>query len=369
MTPLPPLTLLEGKMSVPPVRAEPLHAQLRRTLRSVIDEHFSDGQRFWPESMLIEQLGVSQITIRRALLDLAQEGVLERRPPKGSFVRKAPEVNTLEIGCLVPQYDSEFWNEMIENLTVVCREHGYQFRLHHTHRGENLSDIRRHLDNTPRNERFVLLGAIPQDVNQMWDALDDKGYHSICIDTPTENRPSNFVGADSAKGIQIGLEHLRELGHERILFLGNEPNQHPTVIAQERAFLESKALLGLEKATLISCDTQSWENSYEAAWRVMPQVWENRPTAIMTSSDYGAFAALGWLQEQGIRVPAEVSVLGFGNVRQCQFCYPQLTSIAQPIASIAKWAIELLTTKPDQPQKLLLEPKLVVRRSTGPSVG
>lgn len=350
-------------------RSEPLHAQLRRVLRGAINEHFADGQQFWSENVLIEQLGVSQITVRRALLDLAQEGILERRPAKGSFVRKASGVGIFEVGCLVPRYDSEFINELLEHLAAVCRERKHPFRVHHTSRGENLQDIRRYLDAGPRHERFLVLGALPDAALQLWDALDDRGYRSVCIDTPALGRPAHFVGVDNATGVRLALEHLRELGHRRLVFLNNEPHIQPNIRAREAAFSQITTQWGWDEAKIVGCDTQPWENSYQAAWRTMAAVWEGRPTAIMTASDNGAWAVLGWLAERGIGVPGEVSVIGFDNAPHSEITYPPLTSVAHPKAAIARWAVELLATSPAGPQQLRLEPELIQRRSTGPVAG
>lgn len=363
---MPPSTVLPRLTNATPSRSEPLHAQLRRVLRSAIDEHFADGEQFWSENVLIEQLGVSQITVRRALLDLAQEGVLERRPAKGSFVRKVSEAGTFEIGCLVPQYDSEFINELLEHLAAVCRERKTPFRIHHTCRGENLNDIRRYLDAGPRQERFIVLGALPDAALQLWDALDDRGYRCVCIDTPALGRPAHFVGVDNATGIRLALEHLRELGHRRIVFLDNEPDIQPNIVAREQAFSQITAAWGWDEARIVSCGTQPWENSYQTAWRTMPSAWEGRPTAIMTASDNGAWAVLGWLAENGISVPREVSVIGFDNAPHSQITYPPLTSVAHPKAAMARWAVELLANSPAGPQELRLEPELIQRRSTGP---
>jgi DNA-binding LacI/PurR family transcriptional regulator len=364
---LPP-TLLPRLSDVAQGRNQPLHAQLRRALRVAIDEHFEDGQQFWSENVLIEHFGVSQITVRRALLDLTQEGALERRRAKGSYVRKTSEGGTLQIGCFVPRYDSEFINELLEHLSSVCRERKLPFRIHHTHRGENLNDIRRYLDAGTSQERFIILGTLPDAAQQLWDALDDSGYRCVCIDTPAIGRPAHFVGIDNETGIRLALEHLRELGHRRVIFLGNEPDVQPNIVAREQAFLELTADWGWSKSRIISAVTQPWENSYEAALRMMPQVWESRPTAIMTASDRGAWAVLGWLAENGIRVPQEVSVVGFDNAPHSEITYPSLTTIAHPKAAMVRWAVEILTTSVTKPQEIRLEPELIQRRSTGPAV-
>ena len=66
----------------------PLHTQVRQSLRRLINQEFQDGQKFFTEPALIKHLGLSQSTIRRALTDLTQEGLLIRYVAKGSFVNK-----------------------------------------------------------------------------------------------------------------------------------------------------------------------------------------------------------------------------------------------------------------------------------------
>lgn len=345
---------------------EPLHAQLRRALRETIDEHFSDGQRFWPESVLIQQLGISQITVRRALQGLTQEGVLERCPPKGSFVRKAPETKTCSIGCFVPQYNSEIWNEVLQHLAMECRQNKIFFQTHLTHRGEHVQDLRHHLALAKGDERYTLLGATSEEVRQLWDVLDDKGYRPVCIDTPPDNRPAHFVGADNARGIRMALEHLRELGHRRVAFLASECVDNPNPAAREATFRDITAEWGWTEARVFNCKTRPWDDAYVFAKNTMPEVWEHRPTAILAvSTGSGALAALHWLTEREISVPTQVSIIGFDEIPSAQHVFPSLTTVGHPYQSIARWVVELLTNPPSTPQKILLEPRLFVRRSTG----
>jgi DNA-binding LacI/PurR family transcriptional regulator len=359
------LDILEFNQAATDDPSAKLHTRVRKVLRGAIQEHFEDGQRFWTENMLIEHLRVSQVTVRRALTELAQEGVLERRP-SGSFVRKAHLVGLTDIGCFVPEYNSEFLNELLENLASLCREQNRVFRVHHTHRGENLNDIRRYLEAGPRQERFVLLGAQPLANRTLWDALDDRGYRAVCIDTPAEGRPANLVAVDNEAGIRLALQHLRDLGHRRIVFLANEPEIHPNVVARREAFLKLRAAWRLDEAVFLSCGNEAWKDCHQAAYRTMPELWQHQPTAIMTASDQGAWAAMSWLAERKIEVPSQVSIIGFDNVRHSQFTFPPLSSIAHPNEAMVRWAIQLLDHPASQPQELRLEPTLVLRRSTAP---
>lgn len=356
------------------VRAEPehegpLHAHLKRVLRAAIDDHFENGQRFWPENVLIDRLGMSQNTVRRALGDLAQEGILERRVAKGSFVRKIVDPTTTAVGVLVAQHNSETLSACIEELSGVCRGLGYWFQVYPTHRGENVQEVLRHLEAGPMLKRFVLLGNPAPATCELWDALTSRGCRVVCINTPAEGKPANYVGMNDEHSTRMAIEFLQGLGHQRIIYVSNEPSNHPCVIAREQSFQKYATDLNVPEATVISCHTRPWEDSGKAILRVMPQVMEKNPTALITASDVGAWAAMSWMSSHDIRIPQDISVLSFDNSYTSQFTAPPLTTMTQAHPAIARWAVELLDATLDLPQQILLEPELVQRRSTGPAPG
>ncbi len=363
----PSLDILERIVHAESHQAGPLHAQLKRALQVAIDDHFENGQRFWPETELIGRLGMSQNTVRRALGDLAQEGILERRVAKGSFVRKIITPITTTVGALVPQHDSEVLNSWIEELSGVCREHGYRFQIYPTHRGEDVREILSHLDCDPTCKRFVLLGNPAQATCELWDGLTKRGCRVVCVSTPAQGRPANYVGMDDVAAIRLGIEFLHGLGHQRIIYISNEPSEHPSVIAREEAFLKAAHDFGLNQTQVISCGTRHWEDSGKAILRVMPRVCKERPTAIMTTSDVGAWCAMNWLTENHISVSQDVSVLSFDNSYTSQFTSPPLTCITQSRSGLARWVVELLDSSSQEPQQILQKPELIQRRSVGPA--
>ncbi|RYX80591.1 GntR family transcriptional regulator [bacterium] len=367
MTGQPSLDILEQIVQAESTHSGPLHAQLKRALRVAIDDHFENGQRFWPETELISRLGMSQNTVRRALGDLAQEGVLERQVAKGSFVRKVVTPITTTVGALVPQHDSEVLNYWIEELSGTCRERGYRFQVYPTHRGEDVQEILQHLDTESTCKRFILLGNPLEATCELWDGLTARGCRTVCISTPAQGRPANYVGMDDVAATRLSLEFLRDLGHQRITYISNEPSAHPSVIAREAAFRQATKDFGLTQTQVVSCGTRHWEDAGKAVLRVMQQVWEQRPTALLTTSDVGAWCAMNWLSENGISVPQDISVLSFDNSYTSQFTSPPLTCISQSRAGLAHWVIELLDSPSQQSQQILQKPEIIQRRSVGPA--
>ncbi len=346
----------------------PLHTQLRRSLRSLIERHFNDGERFFSESELIARLGLSQGTVRRALSDLAREGLIERRVAKGSFVRKSvltsPQHRSM--GFFVPAFESAFWSLLIEQFSRLCRQVECGISVYHTERGEKLGDaFRCLLQHPPTQERVVLMGG-QETAARLLAALDDRGYRTVVLDTPMGPEHA-FVGVDNQQGIRLALNHLMDLGHHRIALLINDHSNHPNVALRRhayRAFMADRALPPLE----LDCGVKPWDNSYEVTYQAIGRLWAGvtPPTALLAVTDQGAWAAMRWCAEKGIRVPEELSIVGFDDDRPSRFTQPPLTSVAQPVEIIAAKAMNLLWDDVTPLKHELVAPNLVVRASTAP---
>ena len=128
--------------SVDPHADQPLHVQIRRSLRELIDDYFEDGQKFFTEPELMARLGASRGTIRRALADLARDGLLDRHMAKGSFVRKpTATVSTRIVRVFVPDWDSAYLAGMLQGLSTACRERHHVMHVYNTHRDVKIADI------------------------------------------------------------------------------------------------------------------------------------------------------------------------------------------------------------------------------------
>ncbi|MBW3635980.1 MAG: GntR family transcriptional regulator [Armatimonadetes bacterium] len=365
----PAIEVLDKVVVIDARREVPLHAQVRRALRQAIDTHFDDGQKFWPEATLIEHLQVSQATMRRALGDLSGEGVLIRRPPRGSFVCKNRKAQLSSIGIFIPEYDSAFFAAALEQISSACRERNLALQICHTHKGERVGDAFAMVKQSPDEERFILLGNSPQTTAELFANLSAHGYRGVSVDALPDDFQGAYVGVDNEAGMKLGMEHLLELGHRRIVLLANEPEVVSTVRARRRAF---EAICHERKWTecrVVNCGTQLWESAYDAAYRAMDEVLVHAPTAIFTTSDIGAWAALKWLAEKNVRVPQQISVVGFDDDRPSRFTHPALTTIAHPIGAIARRALEILCADENKPAREFIAPSLVVRESTGQAPG
>lgn len=350
-----------------PIKALPLHAQVREQLRTLALAEFNDGDKFYTEPELIRRLGISQGTVRRALNDLTSEGLLERHVPRGTFVRKKVD-NGFTLGVCVSEYGSVFTNSLLHCLSTESRNNHSRFTVYHTSKDEPTTVALKQIQNPPNLESIVLSGTSMQMLKELHTLLRKRGYQTVNVDTLIDGYAGHYVGVDNARGIQIGLSHLQELGHRRITFLVNEPAMDNNIQARAKAARQFATKHRMANLHIHICGTQPWERSFDAAYTSMEEIMKRKPTAVFASSDVGAWAALKWCAERSIRVPEQLSVLGFDDDLSSQFMFPALTSIAQPMTEIAKAAFRLSRLKPESPtETLLLPPSLVIRDSVGPA--
>lgn len=351
-------------------RKVPLHALVREELRRLVDRHFAEGDKFYTEPYLIERLGVSQGTVRRALSDLGREGLLIRKVPLGTFVRKSA-ANALTVQIFMPQCESPFLMAILEQVARLCRERAFPIQAHHTNRGESIAEALQQLKPTPTGQCVLLLGETPRAARALYSALSKRGFRVVNVDTLMPRCGDAYVGVDNEAGIRLGMNHLTRLGHRRIALLVNEPMEAGNTRARVNAFEAFVREAGLSEARVVRCGTRMGEDAALGVPARMERLMglKPRPTAVFAVSDVGAWASLRWLNERGISVPEDVSVLGFDDDRASEFMSPPLSSLAQPIEMIAKRALNLLTETELRGQMEMLAPVLMERQSTGPAAG
>ena len=356
---LPSLELLD-RFVIDRRRGTPLHAQIEQALRKTIEQHFEDGDLFFKEVEIAARLGVARATTRQALGAITRDGLLNRRAGASTIVTKA-RVAKAQIGIFVADYDSEMTATLLQKIMEECRRRDLPVRTYYTHFGESIQQAYQQVSLSPKEERFLVFAN-----EALSEALTDSGYQTVSLEAPSREYKGAVVETDARLAVQMGIDYLKSLGHERIALLVNEPAAALSV--QDKIDQFRRVLPG---ALVVVCGTQRGESSYQAAYAYMSEVWDRdsleHPTALMTVSDPGAWAALRWLDERGVSVPSEISVLGFEDSRSSQFMHPSLSSLAHPVEALAHEAVALLWDRGAEPLVRRLAPRLVIRESTGPA--
>jgi LacI family repressor for deo operon, udp, cdd, tsx, nupC, and nupG len=215
---------------------------------------------------------------------------------------------------------------------------------------------------------LCLDGAIPREQLDLCVG-QGVGERIVLLCEWVEGRDFPVIASDNAEGARLAVRHLYALGHRAIAHVTG-PEGNVLTGARRQGMVDERARLGLpaREEWIIRGDF-SLQSGREAAQRILAM--EHRPTAVFCSADTVAFGLISGLHEGGLRVPEDISVVGFDDIELSEFYIPPLTTIRQDRALLGRRAAELLiarlTRGAPPPETGMIPVELVVRGSTGPA--
>ena len=199
----------------------------------------------------------------------------------------------------------------------------------------------------------------------MLDQLADRNVPLVFVDV-APNRPGmSVLKVDYHHGIRQAVQHLAALGHRRIAFVSGPLRLHS---AQSRLAAFKKALgecgIPVDGTLMIEGD-HTMEGGMAAAGKLTAQ--KDLPTAIMCSNDMLAIGVLHFLSRSGLRVPDDISIIGFDDIHMAAMVIPPLTSIQMSRTDLASAAVSALRghLEGSPKREYKIDTRLVVRESTG----
>jgi LacI family transcriptional regulator len=278
----------------------------------------------------------------------------------------SPNERTGLVGVLVPLINDSYFTAMLAGVAEGVYEQGLKLVLcptWHDHAREVvlLERLRRETDGA--------MLILPEHSSDELARMLSLGYPVVVIDpllTVDERVPA--VLYDHAAGAEQAMRHLLALGHRRIAAITGPPGWMAEV-ERVRGYEAALAAAGIERdpALVLSADFEV-EPGAEAAGRLLDQ--PQRPTAILCFNDWMAVGAMRAARERGLRVPDDVSVMGYGDVVWASYLTPTLTTIRQPLTDMGRAAVSMLARVQAGERgamRIELPTRVVIRDSTGPA--
>jgi DNA-binding LacI/PurR family transcriptional regulator len=273
-------------------------------------------------------------------------------------------------GLIISDITNPFFPELVKSFEDISVLHGQEVLIANTNYDPERMKIcvRRMLQ---RRVDGVAIMTSEMDEHLIGD-FSRRNIPLVFLDTGMPARGVSCVRIDYSAGIDAAMEHLIKLGHHRIAFISG-PMRLSSAQMRYTAFMKSAARDHLDgNPKLIEEGNHRVDGGHEAMQRILAS--GARPTAVLASNDLTAIGAMGAIAEAGLRVPEDISVVGYDDIQLSAFTMPPLTTVSLPRAEIANAAFHaLLHAKlsdapiPVRGEEHVVLPKLVTRKSTGPA--
>jgi LacI family transcriptional regulator len=194
--------------------------------------------------------------------------------------------------------------------------------------------------------------------------LAQREIPGVYSDLADVGRNISTLPADLESGIGQAVQHLLSLGHKRLGYIGG-PVHLLTARRRRQAFLDIATSSGAEVLVVDSEFTP--QGGYYGASRLFLVF---SPTAIIAGNDMCAIGAMHWAFDQGIRIPSQLSIIGYDDISFAPFTQPPLTTVALPRTELGRAAFQALKDMSENPSRMgkayPLHPALMIRQSTAP---
>ncbi len=312
--------------------------------------------------------GVSTATVSRVMnnVGVVREETRLRVVRAAEELRYYPNVNARAlaggdsrmIGLIVSNLENPFFLDIFRSVETAAHDAGYEVLVANTgYRPERLHALVRLMI----GRRLSGLAVVVSEMDEpLLDELTHLEVPVVVYDVGASRRGLVHIRVDYRAAMQRLVNHLVELGHRRLAFVGHHPTLGPLQDRKE-TFLEivHQVSPAIEYRTATGAD--SFCGGREAVRAIFGEGFQ--PTAIVCVNDFMAAGALRELRDLHLRVPDDVSLTGFDDIELADIVSPPLTTAHIPRDLIGRLIFESLTTTP-QPREILLTPTIALRAST-----
>jgi LacI family transcriptional regulator len=326
---------------------------------------------------MAESYGVSRASVRESISELLNSGLLFRTVGKGTFVslntsstpsEKPGSEGPPNVAFIISENIFHFvqtgYNKILAGVQEVSTAQGWRL-LFHTIGDDANNPILNSLRNTRSNSLTgcVIVGGVRRHV---LDLLHEQGIPIILVDLLLSDQETASVTIDYAQGARLAIRHLYELGHREIGHIGFSGSQ------KYRGYWECLEELGLryDPRYVEFLHELNLQPGILAGFQALQRMVAARslPSALLVTNDFVALGVMEGLAIAGLRVPDQISIVGFDDLGQKTS--PPLTTVRVDLAQVGRLAANALLRKMDSQatelEHTLVPVELVVRGTTGP---
>ncbi len=276
-----------------------------------------------------------------------------------SMVKKKTEL----VGLILPSIDNPFMSELAYYIEVTARRFGYNLLLCNSYPDLNQEQTAMQLLIGHQVDGILIIPQKPESCETLrrYTAM----VPTVFLSENLREHEGNYVSVDNHLGAVLGTKYLYELGHRRILYFGQRKGSTTHQLRAE-GYTEACKELGIEP-DILSFEASS--SSVQSGVELGRKLLKEKPwfSAVFASTDSNAIGLMQAAREQNIRIPEDISLIGFDNIRITSLPQIDLTTVAQPKEEMAVSAVTMLLEKIENNSAActhkILRPKLIERSS------
>ncbi|HJB96677.1 MAG TPA: GntR family transcriptional regulator [Candidatus Mediterraneibacter intestinigallinarum] len=331
----------------------------------------SRGDKLPSENEMMEQFDVSRQTVRRAMGDLAENGIVEGRRGSGTYVT----VNTrrytgkeIRIAVMLTYVDTYIFPSIIKGIESVLSREGCTLQISMT-------------DNAVEKERMLLRefirtrsvdgiiaetvkSALPNPNLKLYRELEGLGIPVMFVNSYYKELDIPHVSMDDQKAGYLAAKHLTECGHSRIggIFKADDGQGHLRYAGYTDALMEQD--IRIRGDQVIWIDSEELRSMEEESAKFLKRL--EGCTACVCYNDETAYKLVSIFQKAGLRVPEDLSIVGIDNSELARLCPVPLTSVENPVERLGKSVAEKIIAgilRKEEMETEEFDPELVIRSS------
>ena len=284
-----------------------------------------------------------------------------------SAVARSLKVNTTKsIGMIVTTSESPYFAEIIHAVEDHCYRQGYSLFLCNTQ--NDPEKIKNHVEMLTKKRVDGLLVMCSEYTQHSLDVLSSFSSVPMVVMDWGPNADTDIIEDNSFNGGYIATKHLIDCGHKAIGLIAGELDK-TTARTRYEGFVKAmnEANLPIHENWIMEGFFEP-EDGYECMNKILVQ--DNLPTAVFCCNDVMALGAISAITEKGLRVPDDISIIGYDNIHSSRFYAPPLTTIHQSKSRLGAQAVNLLFERiankdndSHEKHRIAIHPELVLRKS------